>query len=1051
MSKYAFSESFGDFAGKDAEDAVLTKYKKNVVDHILQHYEIHVNSHNRLDLTSSQLLYYHVYGDYRLVVETDTTTTPPTHKPKFQYRTSPVTEKRTLRKSLTFNEYYLNSFISTEQPNIINGIYDNVENDGAIKHSTGSIDWLNTELSKNGAGTRFNLPSIGTEIVKMHAYGNASDNIKKGLIDELYSLAMYVEEQNGSIPEIYTKDIDGADVSYLAIINPLVSKAFPPFNNFEPYNDEGEDPGSANPSISAVLAIFISELLSNKEYTDLSDLSTKVPLNTSIEAALHEVYSASNDFDTETAISKIASVLFATSSQKFDTNDRVVFSESIDIDKIEVLAGLFGSTSDDIIESQYTIRGYSSEGGYSISTIDLVGGGPEPVSLRDQPGDVKLENNDFVKIFTETVDFETASGDVINTGGGKNKKGKKKKSKGGSKVVDPILIVFQRILLDTMAAVQILFHTNEWARKTGDNADNKTEAKMRFLSRGVNVYASNKGNKNKNANQKDDKKDNKKQLKPIDVYDAFPNIAHFDSLKVIGIPPNVDSGDKDKLGNVGLLDELANWRAYYTLSILAKARKKTFNRDAMDKFYGSNILINEIAWMATALSDGTKVLKKKEDERSLMEQIQYRYVEGTPANVTQRADAPKETVFYEVDMPLLKEVIMTYTDVYNKSVIYRAFNTPVERKTITVETDDVKTLVAKAFVEATNAKNAEKAGKPDAEIKAFKDKKSEYLGQAMSKQPKAFRVDQPKGKSGRDEDNYPGITYVPKRAGGKFHVNVRQIPSNVPGAEKIPKDKKKESRTAGPADDGESIYDTMTTKAPAKEGDLARTIWTSVKTRTKGLFDLEGARPHEFMYQLFTTMDAQLEKSNLIKAPYPEAWFGTDTVDRLITDPARLGETVETQYYEQKLEEYIGALETRYIKNYLVPSVLLTETQKGRIKYSKNPEKLKMAFMERLAKDAASPQLVTTNYILRPYAMTVAIMRGVLQIPILDRASFVAQQIDEDMRTDIRRHMFHNEIKPILPRDHPMYEPLPLTDAELAAKAEAAEEAKAEAAAGVTI
>jgi hypothetical protein len=442
-----------------------------------------------------------------------------------------------------------------------------------------------------------------------------------------------------------------------------------------------------------------------------------------------------------------------------------------------------------------------------------------------------------------------------------------------------------------------------------------------------------------------------------------------------------------------------------------------------------------------------------------MEQIQYRYVQGTPANVTQRADAPKETVFYEVDMPLLKEVIMTYTDVYNKSVIYRAFNTPVKYGT-------PQTIGPGSVPGETNARVVEllqsafQANKAD-----NKDEKTRLITLAIQLQPGAFRVDQPYGhdsktdtaKTSTDPSPYPGITYVPN--GWEYHVGYSAIPENLPGTDPL-----KEASFAtflnrfGPLAPAADLGLTMSVTTPtsigsAKEGDLARTIWTSVKTRTKGLFDLEGARPHEFMYQLFTTMDAQLEKSNLIKAPYPEAWFGTDTVDRLITDPARLGETVETQYYEQKLEEYIGALETRYIKNYLVPSVLLTETQKGRIKYSKNPEKLKMAFMERLAKDTASPQLVTTNYILRPYAMTVAIMRGVLQIPKQDRSSFVAQQIDEDMRTDIRRHMFHNEIKPILPRDHPMYEPLPLTDAELAAEAEAAEEAKAEAeaAAGVTI
>ena len=84
--------------------------------------------------------------------------------------------------------------------------------------------------------------------------------------------------------------------------------------------------------------------------------------------------------------------------------------------------------------------------------------------------------------------------------------------------------------------------------------------------------------------------------------------------------------------------------------------------------------------MATALSDSAKVLGRKEEQKDLMAQIQYTYVRGVQTGLQQTAVAPKETVFYEVDVPLLKEVIMTYTDVYNKSVIYRAFNTPVNRK-----------------------------------------------------------------------------------------------------------------------------------------------------------------------------------------------------------------------------------------------------------------------------------------------------------------------------------------------------------------------------------
>ena len=999
MSKYAFSESFGEFTDKDTEDAVLTRYKKHVIDHILQHYEIHVNSHNRDNLTSHQLLYYHVYGDYRLVLDDS--------KPKFVYKTTKHTETNILLGA-PMDEYYLNNFLNQEEEGIINGIYDSVKDDGALKYNTEKVDWLNTELQKRGTGTKFNLPSIGTEIVKMHAYGNASDDIKKGLIDEMYALSEFLdsEDNRNEYPVLYSED--AIDLVNKFLVNPFMA------------------PREFNGSVSKSIAVLIESFLTNSEYRELygtypTEKTNPLPLEKNIFKTLRDIYDIDNDYDTEGAISKIVSTLFAKSTQKFNIDEGVMFSDNLSSTKLTAIADLLEVDQEEIMASEYVIIGFSETGGYVLRTVDLVGGGPVLLDLNKSPDDVKIAENDLIESTTPSFVYDEDSGDVTTTGG--------KKKKGGGKVVlEPALIIYQRILLDTFSAIQILCHTNEWARQGGDNAEAKTEAKMRFLSSGVNVYASTQNN---NQNKQKGNNNKKGKIKPIDIYDSYPKIAHFDRGSVVGIPPNKDS--KAKLGNRGLLDELADWRGFYTLSVLAKARKKSYDRQSMDTFYSSDILLKEIAWMATALSDGSKVLSKKEDPRGLMSQIQYTYVRGVPTDkdgndlLQQTAVAPKETVFYEVDVPLLKEVIMTYTDVYNKSVIYRAFNTAknTKDKTITVETDDVKTLVANAFDEHTKAKNAEKEGKPDAEIKAFKDKKSEYLGRAMRQQPNAFRVDQPKGKSGRDEDSYPGIKYLPKGEGGKFHVDVTQIPSNVTGAEKIPKDRNKKSRTAGPADNGESIYDTttITTRAPVKEADLARTIWQSVKTRTTGLFDLEGARPHEFMHLLFEEMNSVLSRSKLIKAPYPEAWFGTNIVDKLITDPMQLGENVEIRFYEEKLAEYIGALEKRYMSNFLIPSVLLTQTQMGRIKYNKNPEKLKMAFMERLAKDAASPQLVTTNYILKPYAMTVAIMRSVLQISEADRNEFVAQQVDEDMRTEIRRHMYHNDIRPLLPREHPLFEP----------------------------
>ena len=974
MSKYVFSESFGNFTDKDTEDTVLNKYRKNVIDHILRHYEIHVNSHDRKKLTSHQLLYYHVYGDYRLVLDKD-------KKPTFVYKTSDKTEE-SLLLGAPIGAYYLNSFLDTEKTGIINGIYANVAADGALKYKIEEIAWMNKELELRGAGTRFNLPSIGTEVVKMHAYGNATDDIKKGVVDELRALSdFFASDSRRTYPAIYGMDASDHDIT-MRMVNGIAEPRIQ-IANF-------------NEDVSRSIIIFIQSLFTNKEYEELyGGKDSSLVDRTRVKAVLSEIYDASNEYNTDRAIAKLAEVLFK-GTGKFASGTTVMFSDNFINagDKMDQLSDMLGETdSEEIANALYKIYGFTDTGGYILESIDLFGGSPQIIDTSFE--DFQITDNDLIKTASPEFDSETDSGDVRSKGKGGS----------GKVVIEPVLIVYQRILVDTLAAIQVLCQVSEWAKQSNDENGAKTEVKMRFLSQGVNTIPSKKGD-NKN-------KANASQVRPIDVYDSFPNIAHFDRERLVNLPPSTKS--EFTKGNTGLLDELTKWRAFYTLSILTKVRKKTYNKQAMDDFYSSNILLKEIAWMATALSDSAKVLGRKEEQKDLMAQIQYTYVRGVQTGLQQTAVAPKETVFYEVDVPLLKEVIMTYTDVYNKSVIYRAFNTPVNRKdkTTVTGTDDVKALVTEAY-EANKADN--------------KDLKNKKLGEAMALQPKAFKVDQPFGwdsvtkkpKTKDDPSPYPGITYIPETR--RYHVEKKQIPSNIEGAKKIPGHP---DALAAEATGEPLTYDTTvrTVREPAKEGNLAKLIWQSVETRTTGIFDLEGARPHEFMLQLFAKMDDTLGKSQLVKAPYPDAWFGTNIVEKLTSDPMKLGEAVETRYYEEMLKEYISALKTRYMDNYLIPSVLLTQTQMGRIKYNKNPEKLKMAFMERLEQDSKKPQLVTTNYVHRPYSITVAIMRGVLQIPSLARSEFVAKEIDEDMRTDIRKHMALNRIAPILPRDHPMYVP----------------------------
>ena len=76
-----FSGAFsGDPLNAESVDVVLSRYKKNLQEHTLQHYEMFANSHKKADLTSHNLLYYHVYGDYRLILNSK-------NKGRFVYRT----------------------------------------------------------------------------------------------------------------------------------------------------------------------------------------------------------------------------------------------------------------------------------------------------------------------------------------------------------------------------------------------------------------------------------------------------------------------------------------------------------------------------------------------------------------------------------------------------------------------------------------------------------------------------------------------------------------------------------------------------------------------------------------------------------------------------------------------------------------------------------------------------------------------------------------------------------------------------------------------------
>ena len=1000
---FAYAEGFfGPDPDAESVDTVLDRYRKNIGEHALQHYELFTNSFDKKRLTSHNLLYYHVYGDYRLVMEGI--------RPRYRYvapdfTSSDVFEEPILRTNEPY-EYFLGDYLRNQTIGDINGIYDDVSNDGQLLFQFGEVPWLNGEIDREGTGTKFNLPSIGTQITKLHSFGNASDQIRDAMIGEMLELVAFYERNYDRMPE-YIKVDTNDTLARLVGLRP-------------------ED--VLNEDISNLFAILLAQLRHNPEYLELTGKITDLTSN-AVWNMIRELYTLDMDHDNESAVSRFVNTLFGASTQKFDLDDDVSLTFNENDRRLQQIADQLDgdpeSGNGDTSQYQYDtfrIRTYNSDApnnrdnGYVIihvqtdTEIDIVDDNADDRRYMFKDGDLRA---------VATFDLD-ASGDVQHTGGEIGKKKKKKKGK-GKKTLEPSMVVYQRVMLDTFAAFQALIHLSKWA---GNNEMDrsvgraKAENKMKFLSKGINVYSV----QNQTAKQGAKKKS---QVKQKDVYHNFPNMTHFALPRMEGISPKKDS----KVGNFGLLDEMVKWRNYYNLSTLAVIRKKSFNKQLLDNFYSSNMLVAEIKWLTSALADGSRVLLKKKQPQDLLAQAQYKDL-GNTGNITQFAPAPLETVFYEVDVPLLKMVIAEYNDVYNKTVIARAFNVPSTIESSQDSKKNVYDILKEAKNLRTRAKNARDQGNMET-YRNLSNQKGAAVGRAILLQPSAFIVDEPdpRQRDGRPSD-FIGVTYKPTGDQFEFHVSPENIPRDLQGADEIRDDL--QDRLADPISarepaiqrrrdtDDIPVVTKKTTKAP-DEGQLAKLVWTSARDRTRGIFDIEGVKPHEFMDSLFNRIEEDLARSNIMRSPFPEAWLGTDIVAKLRTDPMILGQTVDRQYYTEYLGEYVKALESKYINNWRIPTTLVTMFENAIIKYTKDPDVLKKSFLERLEKDADRANLVTTNYVLRPYQITIAIMRNVLQVPLEDREMYTAEEIDNEMRRDIQAHLAGGEIKPILPQTHPLY------------------------------
>lgn len=931
-----FSDGFFPKSPTERDLETMQKYRRNVAEHITEHYEMHartVSTNNvppNSQITLPRLLFYHVYGDYILdYVPADAANQePPSLRYTMRQIPSTVPFDESYRSFRAFvggyadnQEYPFENYMSEMTDDTLTGLYGSRINDAAgdpidvigakrvddrivLDHRTGSIPWITQELNDVGVGARFMLPSIGTQIVKLHELGNKSDILRDSFKRELLECAHHVSDLEDEIWDDSTNRftekysfLNSHLIAYIGLANNL-----------------------SNRELSPIMAVFIDMVAKNPDYIELRGNNEALPnipkedvdfdygtgrgtervneLTDLISDERNGIYHENQRgkyYTDEDVVKRIASFLFKGGTQTFNTGDSVVITNKQLIDDINdpenssrhssTIAPYtrdhgFPNLSDsavnvfinDVQDGRYSLR-ITADGFDELWANENAAGDLNPDDLRYvSASDLKPAVTAEFDPDTDELDLEQLVGDV-RTKGGKNKKGKKKQKV--KKSLHPSVIIFQRILFDTLATLQSILYVSEAYKYDGPNSQFKQDLKLRYLSGAMNASIKNKT-----------------------VYEQYPNMipltatttAPIDQDSMKRKPKKSKKGSKSK---DGLLNYLANVRAYYTLSVLYSTRAGTPDKSSMDSFYGQSILHQEAQHLLSMISDSTTFAKRKEDNwnQDYTAQLQYEEVPGSIDSERQLAYLPKRTVYYEIDAPLLKEIIGEYLNVYNQMVVAQTYD-------------------------------------------------------STSNQP--------------------------------------------------------------------------------NESGLASALWGSVRNRTRGLFDIEGLRAHEFFDSLFRNIETRIIRSTILKNHYPPNWLADNTMQKLRVDPRTVGRVVEDGYYQSKLNEYIDHLGNVYRSNYAVPLQIITEVERTKVRYNNDISNLMDTFLTRIKDDNAKKRLKTTWYLFKPYGIVIAILRAHLEIPFSARTydntiSDISQDGYDEIRSKVERADELDNMEPVLPPEHPLY------------------------------
>lgn len=612
MAKFPLhSDSFFTENSVKAPDVnfVVDKYKKNVVEHIEAHLKLMLKSEGVRDINFQKIVDVTVDGEYKLVLDGDNAV--------LQYNDNQIVGAYNTGGSLSLPE--------------------------GLPLTKQGDEWFANEITSVGSGAKFMLPSLGTEVVKLHATGNSTDVIKNSFISEVKSFCAFFFNSNGdyddsNLPERYNQPI--ADVHFAI----------------------GDALSDIRPAPSRLTDLCPIPLIVLQEILAADDLDVDLLNSNSIMNAIENQYSdgfySNSEDSTMDMVSAIFSKIFPRDSTRVTAliGREVIVPDNRSTSRIYAYFGDEAEQPDNIFRLLSQETSPAGEETFSLELVDL----SNNAQLGTYPDLNEMDAGNHQKINADHFSFIPSY----------EKDGTGDATKGKGIPIQPKEVVSQRALLDAFFKMQVYTHLHQQYDTNFNDRGNYNEKHISLR------YISDMSN---SSNRK------------ADILSRYTRLLHprAGSLIAAGLltphqlpDRNQFYGKKDKSPKQ-LVSVLSSLRAYYTLSILSIIRSKSMDKEIMDRVYTNSLLRQEVNWLIGALSDSGKALVKKDVPNDLLTVLEYQSIGS--GNVNELGFAPKKTAFYEVESPLVKDIFTLYSEVYNEFTIMNAYGIKDRKKVKEVE------------------------------------------------------------------------------------------------------------------------------------------------------------------------------------------------------------------------------------------------------------------------------------------------------------------------------------------------------------------------------